>query len=252
MGRTIVIGDVHGMLDPLVELIDVLRPTKADTLVFLGDLINKGPNSLGVVRYVRGLRDFTNVVLIRGNHEEKHKKWRKRIAEGDLKTAMSMKRSDEMKAFEQKLRQEDVDFLDSAVLFFKSENYMFVHGGVPGDVEDLPESAENIESLPESARKSIERFTITRFIDRKTGKMLPSGKEKGGDPFWAETYDGRFGRVVFGHQPWKNGPAIFPHAVGIDTGAVHGFGLTTLVIKGGDEKLITLPTVKFAEFYGED
>ena len=56
------------------------------------------------------------------------------------------------------------------------------------------------------------------------------GNEKPEDPFWAEVYDGRFGHVIFGHQPFMNGVQYFDHATGIDTGAVFGGTLTALVI----------------------
>ena len=68
----------------------------------------------------------------------------------------------------------------------------------------------------------------TRYLDPTTGKMLELGKNKPGDPFWAEVYDGRFGHVVFGHEPLY-GVTFFPHATGIDTSAVYGGLLTALV-----------------------
>jgi len=251
MHRTIAIGDIHGMLDPLIQLIDELKPTKDDTLVFLGDLVDKGPDSAGVVRYVRTLTEFTNVVLVKGNHEGKHQRWRKKASDGDLEGALKMKRGDEIRTITDGLGEADIEFLDSAVLFHKQGGYIFLHAGIPGDFDELP-SLEEIPSLSSKVRKKLELLTFTRYIDQKSGKMLALGEEKDGDPFWAEVYDGRFGRAVFGHQPWKDGPARFSSAVGIDTGAVHGFGLTALVIEGGNESILTVPTTKFAEFYTEE
>lgn len=254
MPRTIAIGDIHGMLDPLVELVDTLRVTPEDTLVFLGDLVDKGPNSAEVVRYIRTLSEvgIARVVLVKGNHEGKHQRWRKKVADGDLKGAMEMKRGEEIQAITSGLTQADIDFLDTVTLFFCDGGYIFIHGGIPGDMEAIPSDPSEITSLPGKARKKMELLTFTRFIDRKTGKMLPMGDEKDGDPFWAETYDGRFGKAVFGHQPWKDGPRRFSHAIGIDTGAVHGFGLTALIIEDGKESILTIPTQKFAEFYSEE
>lgn len=69
--RNIIIGDVHGCLDELKELINKLELSSADHLFFIGDLIDKGPDSVGVVKYVYELSKLYSTVLILGNHEEK-------------------------------------------------------------------------------------------------------------------------------------------------------------------------------------
>jgi serine/threonine protein phosphatase 1 len=73
MPRTFVIGDIHGDIDALFKLLACL-PTLAtdDTLVFLGDYIDRGPKSKEVVDYVRTLPNNTKakVVALRGNHED--------------------------------------------------------------------------------------------------------------------------------------------------------------------------------------
>jgi serine/threonine protein phosphatase 1 len=75
--RLYAIGDVHGCLSELVCLLErierdhVGRPAKECHIVFLGDLIDRGPDSCGVVRLARqGLPAFAKAHFIRGNHEE--------------------------------------------------------------------------------------------------------------------------------------------------------------------------------------
>lgn len=69
-GRIIAIGDVHGCSAALAALVRAIAPTPLDTLVFLGDYIDRGPDSRGVVEQVIGLAGRCSVVPLLGNHEE--------------------------------------------------------------------------------------------------------------------------------------------------------------------------------------
>ncbi len=73
MGRTFAIGDIHGDTAQLFKLMSCLPTlTSEDTIVFLGDYIDRGPNSAQVIEYVRNLHTQTEakVVALRGNHED--------------------------------------------------------------------------------------------------------------------------------------------------------------------------------------
>lgn len=72
MGRLIAIGDIHGCLHPLRSLLEEkVLPTPDDTLVFLGDYIDRGPHSKGVLDYLIGLQQQGYAtVFLRGNHEQ--------------------------------------------------------------------------------------------------------------------------------------------------------------------------------------
>src|SRR5262245_8483701 len=65
----IVIGDIHGCFDELHELLDRIGPSSEDTIVSVGDLIDRGPQPVGVVRF---FRDMPNARAVMGNHEDKH------------------------------------------------------------------------------------------------------------------------------------------------------------------------------------
>ena len=71
---TFVVGDIHGHLEPLADLLQQLRPQLAsgDTLVFLGDYIDRGPDSRACVDAILAVRQETSadVVCLRGNHED--------------------------------------------------------------------------------------------------------------------------------------------------------------------------------------
>lgn len=80
--RTFVIGDIHGDLRALRALWGLFPPLdEGDTVVFLGDYVDRGPDSAGVVGFVRGLpgRTPARVIALRGNHEDA---WLRAIDEG--------------------------------------------------------------------------------------------------------------------------------------------------------------------------
>jgi serine/threonine protein phosphatase 1 len=71
-GRTFVIGDIHGELSALETLLDRLPVAPDDTMVFLGDYVDRGPDSRGVIERVRAVAaaGAARVVTLRGNHED--------------------------------------------------------------------------------------------------------------------------------------------------------------------------------------
>lgn len=73
-GRTFAIGDIHGDLDALFATLERLPKLDAeDTIVFLGDYLDRGPKSAQVVEFVRRILPFNTpakVVALRGNHED--------------------------------------------------------------------------------------------------------------------------------------------------------------------------------------
>jgi serine/threonine protein phosphatase 1 len=68
--RIIAIGDIHGCATALATLIDAIQPTELDTLVFLGDYIDRGPDSKGVLDQIIALSQRCIVFPLMGNHEE--------------------------------------------------------------------------------------------------------------------------------------------------------------------------------------
>ncbi|WP_164104441.1 metallophosphoesterase [Candidatus Laterigemmans baculatus] len=69
-GRLIAIGDVHGHAVALRSLLEWVELEVGDQLVMLGDYVNRGPDSCGVIECLLGLRGACELVSLRGNHEE--------------------------------------------------------------------------------------------------------------------------------------------------------------------------------------
>ena len=68
--RTIAIGDVHGCHVALTTLLDLIKPTTEDTLVFLGDVVDRGPASKACIDRIVALEQECLVICLLGNHEE--------------------------------------------------------------------------------------------------------------------------------------------------------------------------------------
>ena len=71
MRRTIAIGDIHGASDKLSTLLERLSPGKEDRLIFIGDYIDRGADSEGVIeQIIRLKRQGYDVIALLGNHEK--------------------------------------------------------------------------------------------------------------------------------------------------------------------------------------
>ena len=222
------------MTDMLCALLEKLDLHEGDTLISLGDLVDKGPDPAGTVRHLRALKDAGRVefILVAANHEDRHLRYRRNLTERPKvarKQAAGFPKLSELMA---DLSEEDWDFLESAVLFHRVPEHglLLMHGGVPGNMMVFPDDASEIDTMSGKHRRNLLQILRTRYISAEDGRFRSLGQEMPGDPFWAEIYDGRFGHIVFGHQPWFDGPREFAHATGIDTGAVDGGTLTALVL----------------------
>lgn len=240
--RTLVIGDVHGCVEEFNELLATLAPVAGhDTVVLCGDLVDKGPHSAAVVARARALRESgVHTVLVMGNHEEKHSRFRARLAKGEDTSAL--KGHEEMASITAGLSPEDTAFLDTAVLFHRLPEHgvTVVHAGIPLGLASLPEDTSTL------SRKERDRLALVcrvRFVRPSTGGMVPLGQEQDGDEFWAVSHDGRFGHVLFGHEPFMGEhDGRFPHATGLDHGCVFGGRLTAAVlVEGRDMEFVSVP-----------
>jgi serine/threonine protein phosphatase 1 len=68
--RTIAIGDIHGCIGPFEQLLNALQVTADDTIIILGDVVDRGPNSRGVIERLLALSSECQLFCILGNHEE--------------------------------------------------------------------------------------------------------------------------------------------------------------------------------------
>jgi len=222
------------MLGALEAMLGALDLGRGDRLVSVGDLVDKGPDPAGVLDFLAGLARTApyEIIFVEGNHEDRHRRYQRNLSVRPRVAAGQAADEPELPALDAALTPAARAFLESAVPFYRppGEDVLVVHGGIPGNMRAFPETVAEANALTGRERERFRKVLRTRYIDRETGAYRALGKEQPGDPFWAEAYDGRFGHVVFGHHPFRGEPGVFAHATGIDTGAVHGDGLTALVL----------------------
>lgn len=230
MKRTIVVGDVHGCLDELHDLLNVLWYTASkDRLILLGDLVDRGPNSAGVVQFAQTAR----AELVAGNHDDALVRyWRHEVkAASNPEYVNPMRYSKERRQILSELQTADIAYLLSAKPYIEiAPGWVAVHAGVVPGVD-------------------LERQTPTtlrhiRYIDPNTGARMSLNDDYsapvGGVP-WHEAYRGPT-KVVYGH--WvTNVPTTTPEwSWPTDFGCVFGGRLGAWVFEPNKQpKLVTVP-----------
>lgn len=131
MGRTLVVGDIHGGYKALKEVMEKAKPTQEDYLIFLGDYVDGWSDSANVVEYLINLKDKTSCIFLRGNHDELASEWmifgksnEQWLSSGGLSTIESYHR------YNQEDKESHIDFFQSLINYHIDEsNRLFVHGG---------------------------------------------------------------------------------------------------------------------------
>ena len=230
--RTIIIGDVHGMHDELQALIFKLNPTPEDRVFFLGDLVDKGPDSLKVLRYVR----YNGWTVVCGNHEESTLSL---YAKAQKAGTFDGLRKVEREPWIKELSTPIVEWMRTFPLIVRPvPGIVLVHGGMFPAYFD---AHNNIGEVPAAWHKGggkrmnrMRRFLRIRHVHRETGAMVTLGEEGETTQPWGDWYDGREGFALYGHAPQRDGqPVAHEHAIGLDTGAVFGGNLTAYVLEDG-------------------
>jgi serine/threonine protein phosphatase 1 len=209
------IGDIHGCLEPLVDLLSRLPYKDGDELVFLGDYVDRGPDSKGVVDYLLDHRK-DSWKFLRGNHEQLMLDWLASpesrsdstwLLNGGLQTLQSYcskKDLDEVRSegarrlFRDAIPPRHMDFFKSLILSYDTPVAYFCHAGV-----DL--------SRPLAAQSADDLLWIRRKFHqdpRPTPKL-----------------------IVHGHTPTETADTTGDR-INLDTGCVYGGALTALSLPG--------------------
>jgi serine/threonine protein phosphatase 1 len=206
--KTFIVGDVHGCLDMLKRLMGSIGwSPEADRLIFLGDFIDRGTQSKGVVDFVLEITKLSErVECLMGNHERilldfmDGKDMNTFFLNGGMATLNSY-RTDQQKYGGFLIPEEHVSFFRSLKLTIELEDYYVVHAGFRPGVPIANQSTEDLLWIRDS-------FIFSNYFFGK--------------------------RVIFGHTPFAQ-PLVMENKIGLDTGAVYGNRLTCL----------ELPSLKF-------
>jgi len=202
-GKIFAIGDVHGCLSRLEDLmlrIDI--DEQEDTLVFVGDYIDRGPDPKGVIDYILEMRrTVKRVICLLGNHEQMFQDYLLHRCDEDLYLGNGGVTTLASYGFNSKGKGRDLSFPDDhrqfyseLSLYYETEAYIFAHAG-------LRPATPLTEQGPEDLLWIRQDFISSAYDFGKT--------------------------VVFGHTPLFK-PLIEPNKIGIDTGAFYGGKLTCI------------------------
>mmetsp|Transcript_130713 Transcript_130713/g.279531 ORF Transcript_130713/g.279531 Transcript_130713/m.279531 type:complete len:302 (-) Transcript_130713:141-1046(-) len=227
-GRLIIVGDVHGCASELQQLLDAEKfDSRADTVVLVGDLVNKGPDSGEVLRIARAC----GALAVRGNHDDELlEAWHcvgrfARGLEGYKQNALFQ------------VSAEDIRWLQELplTLSFPWLSLVVVHAGlVPG------------APLERQTFKDLLWLRDVRLAGQgDSGSWVGMANSEEGSLQWASMWKGPE-HVVFGHDARRK---LQNHkfATGLDSGCCYGFHLSALVVDPDDfsqRRLVQVPAMK--------
>ncbi|MGW7413741.1 polynucleotide kinase-phosphatase [Streptomyces sp. NPDC054863] len=222
-----IIGDIHGCRSELETLlgklgyVDGAHP-EGRTAVFVGDLVDRGPDSPGVLRLVMGMVASGNALCVPGNHENKLGRWLK---------GRNVQHTHGL--------AETIEQLDKEEDGFKEQVKVFIDGLVSHYVLDGGKLVVCHAGLPEKYHgRTSGRVRSHALYGDTTGET-----DEFGLPVrypWAEEYRGR-AAVVYGHTPVPNTSWI-NNTLCLDTGAVFGGKMTAL--RWPERELVDVPAEK--------
>lgn len=234
---TYAIGDIHGYHKPLLKLLGMIKQD-ADgqpyRLVFVGDYVDRGPESYRVVQLVKDLTEGApeNNIAIRGNHEQMMLEAMTHLKTDDDQVILENQRViglwlynggqetlDDYLTHSPREIDRHLAWLERLPTKFETEYHFFCHGGIRND-------------LP---------------LDQQTDAMLMWARD-----WWCNRIGGQPishpKHIVYGHTPTRNGmPRTYPDSTGVDTGVFFCGRLTAArfdTSKPGDPESFLQATVK--------
>lgn len=203
--RTVIVGDVHGCLAELRDLLRAVDARPEDRLISVGDLIGKGPDSRGVLEWAMRTPNLEGVL---GNYELRFlEAWRRGVRpDGKARDRETLRQLGD--AYESGMR-----FLSRWPMTLSGDGFLVVHAGFdPREGLEWQSAAQlaNLRRLPDTGEPWYERYADRRL-------------------------------VVFGHWA-RPEPLVRANVVGLDSGCVYGASLSALVLP--ERRVVSVPARK--------
>jgi serine/threonine protein phosphatase 1 len=199
------IGDIHGCLDALKTVFKAVAPSSQDLIIFLGDYVDRGPNSRQTIQWVIDHRDKYNFITLKGNHEIMM--MRSRVDSEFLDRWKGYGGSETLDSYGASspldwsiVPEHHWAFMEDALSIFTHGEFIFVHAGLEPGI-----------ALHQQSDQAI-------YWDKNEHPIAYKDDKK----------------VICGHTARKNGLiADFGHTICIDTYAYGGQWLTCLDVESG-------------------
>jgi len=209
-GRLFAIGDIHGCPDELTALLKAIDLDRNDTLVFVGDYVDRGPSAKDVIDIlIEVKRSHSQTIFLKGNHEDMMLSFlglpghygESFLYNGGIATLESYAIDESLlDEVTDRLPTKHLDFLQNLATSFVRAPYLFVHAGV---------------------------HPLRSLEDQDAEDMLWIRQE-----FIAHPHE--LGHtVVFGHTPMRDVLVELPYKIGLDTGLVYGGKLSCIEFTEG-------------------
>ena len=208
--RCYVIGDIHGCLDELRCLVEGLPLESGDRLVFLGDYIDRGPNSKGVLNYILELQkqDGLELICLKGNHEDMFLSYLGMpgqhgdmfLYNGGYATLISYGVSSSRSSLDEinsQISPDHIHFLKNLRTYFVMGRFICVHAGINPSKPLAKQTDTDLLWIRDEFIHNPHRLPYT---------------------------------VLFGHTPRTSVLFDLPYKIGLDTGLVYGNKLSCLEI----------------------
>jgi serine/threonine protein phosphatase 1 len=209
MKRTFVIGDIHGGLKALLQVLNKLEVKDEDTLIFVGDYVDGWSEAAQVIQFLIELSEKVKCIFIKGNHDVWCENWLKTAIVEPLWYLHGGKETiDSYDIFSEEDKKEHLSFFENMPLYhLDAENRLFLHAGFT--------SVHGVEK---------EIFTENFYFDRTLWELaLAMNKNMDKDAIYFPKRLQHYSEIYIGHTPTTNFGETTPmnafNVWNIDTGA---------------------------------
>ncbi len=179
MSNLYAIGDIHGCLISFETILNNVPFNQGDTIVFMGDYIDRGPFSKEVIDSILSLKSDYHIVPLLGNHElmmlqarDNNENLRFWLRCGGVQTLNSFKAGD-IGSWMKDIEPQYWDFLEGTYLFYETRDFIFAHGCIDPELP-MKEQDPNVilwDVVDENIKHSSGKTFIAGHTAQTNGKV---------------------------------------------------------------------------------